>query len=430
MALLNNDMDPRLRMWRHRIFAATWLSYFGLYFCRRPFYVVKSTLTEELNWSAEDLGLIGAAYLIAYMLGQFISGAAGTRWGPRIVVLCGMGVSLLVNVAFGLTNSVATFAALMIVNGFAQATGWSNNIGIMGNWFRREERGTVMGVWATNFQVGGIVATNLASLILASYGYRWAFFSGSLILLAIWLLFFFFQRNRPEDVGLASLESQQQHADDHAEARSGVKVETPKEQGWNLQVWLNVALIGVFYFFLKLIRYAIWSWSPYMLNKHYGMNKDESGYLSTVFDVAGFVGVLTAGYLSDKLFKGRRALISGLFVAGLFAACMVLYLWGQSDLMLFSVCLGFIGFTLYGPDALMTGAGAVDVGGAKRAVLAAGVISGLGSAGPVVQELWLGSLLAQGRVDAVFRVLLGSAGLALVSIGWILYRNKTGKADL
>lgn len=411
--------DPRLKRWRYYIFASTWLSYFGLYFCRRPFYVAKSSLTKEFGWNAEDLGLIGAAYLIAYAIGQFVSGALGNKWGPRVVILAGMGISILVNVVFGMTNSIATFGLMMVINGFAQSSGWSNNIATMGNWFRRAERGTVMGLWATNFQVGGIVATNLASWVLAAYGFRWAFYSGALILLAVWVFFFFFQRNRPEDLGMSLEEKKPEGATEHAE-----------DAPWTRQVWLNVILIGVFYFFLKLIRYAIWSWVPYMLSGHFKLKEDESGYLSTVFDIAGFVGVLTAGYLSDKLFKGRRAMISTIFTGGLVAACLVLYTQGQNNLMLFSICLGAIGFTLYGPDALMTGAGAVDVGGAKRAALSAGIISCLGSAGPVVQELWLGSLLKTGQVGTVLAVLLGSAGLAFLSMGWIILRNRSGKSDL
>ena len=64
------------RQWRRRVFAATWLSYAGYYFCRKPFFIAKPALSEELGWDPVMLGYIGTAYLIAYTLGQFVSGLA------------------------------------------------------------------------------------------------------------------------------------------------------------------------------------------------------------------------------------------------------------------------------------------------------------------------------------------------------------------
>ena len=80
-------MDPEMRQWRRRVFAATWLSYAGYYFCRKPFFIAKPALSEELGWDPAMLGYIGTAYLVAYTVGQFIAGAAGNKWGPRLLLL-------------------------------------------------------------------------------------------------------------------------------------------------------------------------------------------------------------------------------------------------------------------------------------------------------------------------------------------------------
>ena len=98
--------------------------------------------------------------------------------------------------------------------------------------------------------------------------------------------------------------------------------------------------------------------------------------------------------------------------------------------MLFAVCMTLIGFTLYGPDALMSGAGAMDVGSAKKAVVAAGVINGMGSFGGVLQEVVLGRVLKGGDASQVFAVLLGSALLGGLCLGVLLLRNRAGTADM
>lgn len=415
------ELTPAQRTWRVRVFTATWLSYFGLYFCRKPFYITKASLEDSLGWDAEALGLVGTAYLVSYALGQFLSGFLGDRLGPRVVLLVGMAVSLGANAAFGMTNSLGLFTAFMALNGLAQATGWSNNVGTMANWFRREERGTVMGFWATNFQAGGVAANALAAFTLGRLGYEWSYFTGSLVLVGVWVYFLFNQRTHPRELGLPSI-----NPEDSTPATPG----QPQPSHWTAAVVTNVLLVGGFYFFAKFIRYALWSWTPYLLQRNYNMAADDAGYLSTVFDVAGIAGVIGIGFLSDRLFKGRRAQIAFLFVLGMVLSCVLLYTLGGQSLAIFGVCIGLVGFTLYGPDALMTGAGAIDVGSARHAVLASGIINGLGSLGSVAQELLLGGLLKEGGAGAVFGALLGSSLASAAFLGVLLVRNRTGKADL
>jgi len=373
------------------------------------------------------LGYIGTAYLVAYTIGQFIAGAAGNKWGPRLLLLTGMAVSIIANLGFGLSNSAGTFMALMVVNGLAQATGWAGNVGAMAPWFRRAERGTVMGVWATNYQVGGVLANTLTAWILGRWGFEASFFAGSAVLLAVWGFFVFNQRDKPEDLGLPPIAEEEEGTaaeEKGSESGSGLA-------GWSRQVWTNVLLVGVFYFFVKFIRYSLWSWSPLLLRRDFGLDLDDAGYLSTAFDLAGITGVIAAGWLSDKMFSGRRARISFLFILGMAASCLMLYLLGPSSLLLFGISIALVGFFLYGPDALMTGAGAIEVGSLRSATLAAGIINGMGGVGSVAQELLLGRLLGEGEgVSQVFGLLLGSSVGAALALSVLLWRVKRGEADL
>src|SRR6185503_2536036 len=230
-----------MRTWRTRIFVSTWLAYAGFYFCRRPFYAVKSTLGEDRGWDASTLGTIGMVYLLAYAVGQFASGALGTRFGPRLVLLTGIALSVAASIGFGVSGSLAVFVALMALNGLAQATGWSTTVGTMAQWFPRAERGSVMGVWSTCYQLGPIAATALAAWMLVRGGYSASFFAGAFVLAIVGIVVLLFQRNRPEDVGLPGIA-------DEREAGGGTLTR---------QAWIDTLLVGSFYFFLKLIRYAL-----------------------------------------------------------------------------------------------------------------------------------------------------------------------------
>ncbi len=408
-------MSAQMRIWRWRVFAATFVAYAGLYFARKPFSVVKASLGDAFNWDAVQLGQLGAFYLVAYTIGQFLAGAAGQKWGPRLALLTGLGLSAVVNAACGFTNTYAMFAVLVSLNGLAQASGWSNTVGTMGHWFRREERGKVMGIWATNYQIGGVVATTLAAYMLGKFGFEYAFFAGSGVVVLVWLFVLLNQRNKPSDVGLPDLE------EDEDGQVAGGKVT------WERDIVINMLIVGVFYFFVKFIRYAIWSWAPYLLQKNYGLAGDDAGYVSVVFDLAGVAGVIVCGWLSDRVFKGKRAIVSFIFILGMAASCLLLYVVGQVNVEFFALSMGLIGFSLYGPDALMTGAGAIDVGSAKRATMAAGVINGMGSCGAVLQELVLGSILKDGSTGLVFATLLLSAGAAAGCLLVLLIRGRLGK---
>jgi sugar phosphate permease len=70
-----------------------------------------------------------------------------------------------------------------------------------------------------------------------------------------------------------------------------------------------------------------------------------------------------------------------------------------------------------GPDSLLSGACAMDVGSRRQAALAAGVINGFGSIGPILQEPTIGWLKQTQGVDAVFGLLAGVVFLTTIATG-------------
>jgi len=333
------------------------------------------------------------------------------------MLLIGMMGSIIANAMMGFSNTFLSFCILMGLNGLFQSTGWSNNIGIMGRWLKPDERGKVMGFWATNFQIGGATALPLAAYLGHKFGIQWAFFGGSTVLLFVWTYFLFNAKDCPTDVGLEEFSADHDLSEEE-------KKDVDKKADWDKKSVENVLTIGAFYFFLKFIRYALWSWAPYMLSKYYHMQSDEAGYISTIFDISGALGVLTCGWLGDKY--GKRNLVSLIYLLMMIVSCFSLFFFGASSISFFALCMGMIGFTLYGPDAIMTSAGAIDAGSARRAALSAGIINGIGSCGAIAQELILGRALKQdGGVSTVFAILLVSSVCSALFLGILVLRNRS-----
>jgi MFS transporter, OPA family, sugar phosphate sensor protein UhpC len=401
------------RIWQIKIFAATWLAYAGYYFGRKAFYVVKSGLADSLALSAVQLAHLGMAYLVFYMVGQFSSAYFGRKLGPKLLLGVGLAITILCNMVFGISNGFWTILLFLGLNGLAQGTGWPGCIGSLAFWFKREQRGSVLGVWATCYQVGSIFATSFAAYLFGLAGWRWSFFGCSLLLLAVWLVVMYLHPNRPEDVGLAPLEAEDEEDRDHETG----------SLGWSRNVILSVFLMGIIYFCIKFLRYALWSWVPFFFSKNFAMAGDQAGYLSTVFDIAGFTGVILAGYLSDRLFKGKRSLVTLLMLILMTLSFVLMYLLGSTSVVYFSISLGLAGFMLYGPDSLLSGVGAIDVSSKRSALAAAGIINGTGSIGPIFQEEMIGWMYEHYNHDLApifyMLVLVAAVGTALTAVLWI-----------
>lgn len=420
-------LDRAYRPWQVRIFAATWLAYAGYYFCRKPFYVAKADMGSALGLSSVELAHLGTAYLAAYAVGQFSSAFFGRKLGPKLLLVAGIGISILCNVVFGVTNSFWTLLLFLGLNGMAQGTGWPGCIGSLAYWFRRRQRGSVLGVWSTCYQTGSLVSTALAAWLLGRLGWRWSYFGGALALLVIWAVVIALHPNRPESVGLPPIE------EDEAPGAKTPAADPDREPlGWKADVIISVVMMGLIYFTIKFLRYALWSWAPFFLRRNFGLAGDQAGYLSTVFELCGFAGVIVAGVASDKIFHGRRAFLSFAMLTLMTLSFLLMATLGAASVFFFTLGMGLAGFMLFGPDSLLSGVGAIDVGSKRGALAAAGIINGMGSIGPIFQEEivgWMYKAWGQ-RLSPILAmlVLVAACGAALTFLLWM--RARAGKTNL
>lgn len=425
MATKDNSVQNSYLPWQIKIFIATWVAYAGYYFCRKAFYVVKKDLSGALNINSIELAHLGTAYLIAYMIGQFSSAYFGRKLGPKLLLLGGMGISLICNFFFGISNSFWTLMLFLILNGIAQGTGWPGCIGSLAFWFKRKQRGSILGIWATCYQLGSVAATSFAAYMLGQAGWHWSFFGASMVLLIIWFIVLFLHPNRPEDVNLCPIK------DEEDDKECSEETET-KGLGWTKDVVITIIIMGMIYFCIKFLRYALWSWAPFFLSKNFNVASDTAGYLSTVFDICGFIGVIFAGFISDKLFKGKRSFICLIMLVFMTVSFIVMYMFGSTSVFSFTISMGFAGFMLYGPDSLLSGVGAIDVGSKRGALAAAGIINGMGSIGPIFQEEiigWMYKAYNQNLLPIfIMLVIVATIGTLMSFILWI--KAKQGKTNL
>ena len=401
--------------WRWQIFAITWLAYAGFYLTRKSFSVAKIGIGvgTPIGLTQPQMAWVDGAFLIAYAAGQFFCGVAGDKFGTRKVIIAGMLASVVAGVGMGLSSVAVAFGVLFFIQGLAQSTGWAPLSKNIGNFFSRRERGVVMGLWCTNYAVGGLVASIYAGYVGQKFGWRYAFFIPAATLLLIWFLFLVLQRNRPEDLGLPPIEVYHGEVQDSPVHGSWA---APEKEGWwklVLEVITNpvVLLLAAVYFCLKPARYAILFWGPKYINDKLGTGMAESGFLSAMFELAGPISVLAGGLVSDKIFGARRMPV-----------CVICLL-ALSGLLFFLDDLpgtrGFlagglfvIGLLTFAPDSLVSATAAIDFGTKKGASTASGLINGAGSLGAVLGGTVPGFFQEQWGWHGVFTFLAAAVLLA------------------
>lgn len=387
------DSPNRLRV---RVFAITWLAYATYYLGRKNLAVSKTAIEETVGLTASALGSVDTVYLAAYAVGQFAMGALADRLGPRRTVGAGMLMVAVLVGACASAGSLAPFLILWALNGFFQASGWPGNIKAMTPWFTSTERGRVMGLWTTCYQVGGIAAGAVAARLVARAGWPTAF---RVPALAVAL------------VGILVLVALPEKRIEASAAASKARLDLLRVP----TLWF----LGAAYFCLKLIRYSLLFWLPYYLERTLGYERERAGYQSLAFEAGGAVGSVVVGYVSDRLLRGRRGLAGLLGCSALVGALLLFGAVGRWSGLANGLALALVGMCLFGPDALVSGAAAQELGGAEASATAAGFINGMGSVGAILQgalTTWVAAALGWDRVFSVLALLAAIAALVLLPL--------------
>lgn len=384
-----------------RTFALTWVGYASYYVTRKNLSVVKSRLHDTFGLSTTALGEIDTLYLACYALGMFASGTLGDRIGARRLLTIGMLGSAAMALWFGLSSELWAFATAFALNGLFQSTGWPGNVKAMQPFFTRGSRGRVMGLWTTNYQVGGILATALATFILVRWGWRAAFVGPAAWVTLIAILIYMLLIERPEDRGLPPVEA----ATANTTAAASTGAAAAEEKTPSLAELLRLPVLwalGGSYFGLKMIRYSLLFWLPFYLKQHLHYSEGEAGYRSMAFEIGGVAGSIAVGWLSDRYFRTRRLRLAVplLFVLG--GALLAYQILGGAGIALNAAILATVGFLLFGPDSLLSGTMAQDLGGRAATGRVAGIINGMGSVGAIFSPVLVAQFTKHLGWDALF----------------------------
>ena len=377
------------------------LTYAFLYMARYNLSVLKSNgvITQA------DFGTIDGVGSLVYGISFLLNGPLTDRFGGRFSILVASGGTLVATTAMGIMfhQGSVTVTGLMLLysaNMYFQSFGAVSIVKVNASWFHLRERGTFGGIFGILISLGLYFAYDWGARILQltatpgvdaahpTYHGEWLCFVPAAILAVFWVLSFLLVRDTPEQAGLASFEVGDASTGQSRAKESAVAVIIRMMTN---PVILTIALVELCSGFL---RQGILKWFPDFAG---GMHLGDSyimrhwGMMSCI---AGIVGGIFAGAISDHLFGSRRAPVAsvlyGLMLAG---ALLIIPLFGTPTLIGGVVVV--MAMAIIGVHGMLSGVASQDFGGRLNAGVAVGLIDGFVYLGSSIQSFVYGATLPE-----------------------------------
>ncbi len=377
------------------------LTYAFLYMGR---YNINEVTTALKGTSNEDFGTIFGVGAFVYFIAFLINGPLTDKLGGRKTILISAGGSALANALMGIVTwrvveagwvppfgLVGILSVLYGVNMYFQSFGAVSIVKVNAHWFHVNERGVLGGVFGILISLGIYFAYGWSALIVDAAPAYWAFFAPAVILLAFFAIDLFVIRDTPSKAGFADF--------DTADASSG---ETDTHSS-ALQVFRRMFSNPIILIILSIefcsgfLRNAIMQWGrKYAVQT--GLADDSIIFhgqnWGVTLCIAGIMGGMFAGIISDKVFDSRRgpvsAVLYGGMMAGALAAAILLNSWALGWVV------AFMSLCVIGVHGMLSGTASADFGGKNNAGVAVAIIDGAVYLGTSAQSLILGHLLPQG----------------------------------
>lgn len=370
-------IDPEYTRLRWRVFIGIFIGYAAYYLVRKNFALaIPDILKDYPQYTKAQLGLAMTGLSIAYGTSKFLMGSVSDRSNPRWFMPLGLLLSCSVMLIFGFVEAVYTSLFLMValqtLNGWVGGMGWPPCGKTMVHWWSTKERGRTVAFWNVSHNIGGGAVATLALIgvtIFQDWGAKFyfnAFIAGGLAI-AVWFLL----RDTPQSCGLPSIE---EHKKDYPPNYSSKheRTFTFREIFFghvlnNKYLWA-IAVANAFAYF---VRYGVVDWIPTYLQTEKGFSFKDSSIAWSLFEYAAIPGTILCGWMSDRVFKGRRAPATILFMSCTLVSVGIYGLNVNGPLWIDMVALVAIGFFVYGPIMLI-GLHALDLVPKKAAGTAAG----------------------------------------------------------
>ncbi|MEK9592993.1 MAG: MFS transporter [Luminiphilus sp.] len=377
------------------------------YIDRSVFGVVAPVVRGEFGIGDADYGLITSGFLLAYGIGQLISGPLIDRLGTKRAFSLAAVFWSVATILHALGRGLWSFFTLRVVLGVAEAANFPAASKAVAQWFPANERSTAVAIFMLGAGLGAIITPPLTVWTMQTLGWQWAFIipgSLGLIWVILWQRWYHLPETHPtidpiEKALILDNRSSQQ-------SQGGWSSLLGYREFWGILI-ARVVSDFPFYFFLF--------WLPQYLIDVRGFDLRAIALFAWLPWVAADLGALAGGSLSSALVtRGQtinRARKTVIWLGAVLVAMAVIpaYYTESSALALALICFGLFAIQIKGSVFFTL---PTDLFPADRVATVWGVFGAVGSLGGSLLGLLAGLMIQQAGYESVFLMI---ASLHLIS---------------
>lgn len=355
-------------------------------------------IKKELTLSHTEVGLLISVLNGGAATAGIPGGMAADRLGERVVIAYSTIASGFIIIGIHWMTSLTTLLPFLFLTGFITTVSVPGGGKAVVGWFREKERGTAMGLRQTAVPLAGAVSAMVLPPLALVVGWRLA-----LVLAGIFAVTMGFITLRvyqePPTSGFAG----------EASRSGGIKTLLARKEIYGVLIYCVLLSSGQWFYLTYLMLYLT---EDLQLSLIYAAN------LLALGQVCGAGGRIFWGFLSDRLFGGRRRPV--LHLVGFLAILMCLsgsLLSAQTPLWLITFTVALLGLTLQGWNGL-THTLASEMAGGRSAGVAVGLANTSGFLGVITLTPVFGFLVDQSQSYRL--AWLGLSALIAVALAALL----------
>jgi OPA family glycerol-3-phosphate transporter-like MFS transporter len=376
------------------------LTYAFLYMGRYNLTVAKNALGELVT--KQDFADIFGFGTLVYGCAFVINGPLTDKLGGRATILISALGAGVCNLAMGLAlaygdpaHVVSRYTWLYAANMYFQSFGAVSIVKVNAAWFHVRERGVFGGIFGILISLGIYFAYDWSGLILHAVlpagshdveelrAVSAVFYAPAALLALFAVLDYFFVFDRPSATGHADFDAGDATTDG---PRLGV-LQVAARMVTN-PVIVTIALIE---FCSGYLRQAIMQWFPIYAKQVHIDHTFVPANWGMLLCVAGIMGGMFAGTISDHVFGSRRGPVAAVLYAGMLAGAIgACFLLGSPALGWLMVAMSLC---IIGVHGMLSGTASMDFAGKHNTGLAVGIIDGFVYLGTAVEAWILGRVL-------------------------------------
>jgi len=290
-------------------------------------YIDRSTLSlmwpsisKDLGMDKNDYAFILNVFMVAYAIGQLVSGKVFDKVGTRLGYVIAIGVWGVSSFMHAFARGILSFSFFRTTLGLGEAGNWPGAVKSNAEWFPIKERAVAQGIFNAGASVGSVIAPPLIATLWAAFGWQTTFMivgSFGILWLIPWLII---NKKMPSEHPWLSDEEREYIL----AGQSELDRKNFKGKGLSLKQILSYReswSVLVARFFLEPIWWLFVGWMPIYLAEVYGFNVKEIGFFAWVPYVGAAIGSISGGYYAGRLMsKGtnlNKARKTAIFIGGI-----------------------------------------------------------------------------------------------------------------